>query len=178
MRFRERYFLFDKKTFTIAVLYLPGDREYFSSVKLLPGNAIQPSHDPTAEEPDLFFFHSQCLMTVTRYWFWRGSALPPRRLRGQRSRLAKKHNVTVRNQCWMCLCQYCFRKQLKCHHQGQLQLNFFSRFYMASDFTCLLVFLYFKKAVGGARLENPVKSLVNVCKAREQEINSIEEKFQ
>lgn len=68
-----------------------------------------------------FFFHSQCLMTVTRYWFWRGSALPPRRLRGQRSILAKKHNVTIRNQCWMCLCQYCFRKQLKCHHQGQLQ---------------------------------------------------------
>lgn len=58
MRFRERYFLFDKKTFTIAVLYLPGDREYFSSVKLLPGNAIQPSHDPTAEEPDLFFSFS------------------------------------------------------------------------------------------------------------------------
>lgn len=62
MRFRERYFLFDKKTFTIAVLYLPGDRKYFNSVKLLPGNAIQPSHDPTAKEPDsvqsLFFSFS------------------------------------------------------------------------------------------------------------------------
>lgn len=39
-------------TFTIAVFYLPWDGEYFSSVKQLPGNTIQPSHDPTAEEPD------------------------------------------------------------------------------------------------------------------------------